>query len=112
MLKKNRRVNLKTEFKRIAQGKRLETEHFVFFTLQTKELHDVRVGVAVAKKNYRHAHERNKVKRICFTVIENVMERLSKGMNLVIMPKLGITRTSTKALIDEINTLHYLYRSH
>jgi|SRR5688500_3529231 ribonuclease P protein component len=112
MLKKELRLNLKTEFKRVAAGKRLETTHFKFFVLKENSNSPVRIGVAVGKKNFRKAHERNKAKRLSFQAIEPHLQNLSKGVNLVIMPKSGVTITPVQELIDEIGTLHYLYKSH
>jgi ribonuclease P protein component len=110
MLKKELRLNLKTDFKRVAAGKRLETAHFIFFLLNDNSKSIARVGVAVSKRNFRRAHERNKAKRISFKAIEANLRNLSKGVNLVIMPKSGVATTPVQELIDEIGTLHYLYK--
>lgn len=112
MLKKTLRLNLKTDFKRVASGKRLETPHFIFFLLQDHSSNLPKVGVAVGKKNFRKAHERNKAKRVSFSVIEAHFKNLSKGLNLVIMPKSGVTTVPIQELIDEIGALHHLYTNH
>lgn len=112
MLKKSLRLNLSTEFKKVAAGRRFETAHFVIFKLDTHESRNARVGVAVGKKHFKRAHERNRAKRLAFQVMESQMDRLSNGVNLVIMPKSGVTQTPIQDLINEINNLHSLYTAH
>lgn len=110
MLKKKLRLNLSLEFKKVASGKRIHSTHFSLFLL--RELHvPARVGIALAKKEFRHSHERNRARRLMSEVVSKNYNRLSNGLQLIIMPKAGILNASINDLTDEFNSITDLYKA-
>lgn len=104
MLPKDKRLNLKSNFTWVARGKRSESSHFkVFANHKTQE--NAKIGISISKKNYAKAHDRNYVKRVIFRIIEGLYPRLSKDLNLIIMPKNGILETTFEKLAIELERL-------
>ncbi len=109
MLIKSQRLNLSTEFKRIAtSGKRIHSTHFSLFLLREGKGPPL-IGIALAKKEFRKAHQRNRARRLISQAVQNQYSRLSKGLNLVIMPKAGVLEVSASELTNEIASISYLY---
>lgn len=61
-----------------------------------------RIGLVVAKKKVRRAHERNRVKRISRESFRLNQYQLV-GLDIVVMPKLGIEQLSNKELHQQLN---------
>lgn len=121
MLKKNQRLNLSESFKSVVkESKRIETAHFKLFiqktdkqslTLRDKNKYP-KVGIALTKKEFRKAHERNRARRLTAQVIGQNYVRLIPNMNLVIIPKASVNQTEVKELLNEIDSIAYLYSTH
>lgn len=110
MLKKSQRLNLKFMFKPImAESKRIETAHFKMYIQKTDKNRFPLVGIALTKKEFRKAHQRNKARRITSDIIAEHYSRLIPKLNLVIMPKASVTTVDKKELVDEIGSIVYLY---
>ncbi len=113
MLKKSQRLNLKYSFKPVmAESKRIETAHFKLFIQKIAENKYPKVGIALTKKEFKHAHERNRARRITSKIIEDHYSRLIPNINLVIMPKGSVMTTDIKELSNEIDSVVYLYSTH
>lgn len=108
MLPKHKRLNLKTNFKWVASGKRFETKNFKVF-VKNGENFEPLVGVAVSTSVFKKSTLRNKAKRISFKVAEKAYPHLRKNTNLVIMPKTGVLETPIKDLEDELKSIRFLY---
>lgn len=89
MLPKSKRLNLKKDFKEVISGPRFDSGYFTLY-IKPSEDKDPKIGVALAKKNFKTAVERNKAKRICFQIFQNHYSNLHRYINLVIMPKAAI----------------------
>ncbi len=110
MLKKSQRINLSQDFKRIASvGKRIHSPHFSIFILKNELNSPPLVGIALAKKEFRRSHQRNRARRLMSEAVFRNYDRLSKGMELVIMPKAGVLQSSAEELTNEFSTISYLY---
>lgn len=108
MLSKDKRLNLTKEFKWVAAGKKYQSANFkLFFRLGENQI--PRVGVALSKRQFKKAHERNAAKRIGFKLSEKIYDRLPNSQNLVIMPNANILSFSPEALEQEINDVKDLY---
>lgn len=96
MLPKSKRLNLKKDFKEMVSGQRFNSGYFTLYIKHSEDI-DPKIGVALAKKNFKSAVLRNKAKRICFQIFQNHYSNLRRNINLVIMPKAAILE---KPLID------------
>lgn len=61
-----------------------------------------RIGLVVAKKKVRRAHERNRVKRISRESFRLNQQKLL-GLDIVVMPKVGIEQISNADLHQQLN---------
>jgi len=89
MLPKPRRLNLKTDFKWVVSGRKLETKFLKLF-LKQGENKIARAGIAVSSKVFRKATERNRARRLTSSAIESIYNRLPKDINIVALPKQGV----------------------
>lgn len=93
MLPKHKRLNLKKDFKWVAQGERKETVNLkVFFRFGDNSI--PKVGIAVSKANFAKAHDRNRAKRIISEAVREIYQSLPKDTNLVIIPKVSVFEQS------------------
>ena len=65
--------------------------HFLFLAKRS-ELPNSRLGLVVAKKKVRRAHERNRVKRLARESFRLHQQQLD-DLDIVIMPKMGVERS-------------------
>ncbi len=90
MLPKPQRLNLKTDFKWVASGKRLETKFLKLF-IKSGENQIARIGIGGSSKTYKKATDRNCARRLTSSAFESIYNRLPKDINIVALPKAGIT---------------------
>ncbi len=100
MLSKNKRLNLKTDFKRVAAGKKLETKYLKLF-IQLGDNQIPKVGIAVSSKIFAKATERNRAKRIVAAAVESLYANLPNNINIIALPKRGVINVkSGDVLLD------------
>ena len=68
------------------------------------------IGIALAKKEFRKSHHRNRARRVVSEAVQRNYDRLSKGLQLVIMPKAGVLEISVEELSNEFGTIPALYK--
>ena len=68
------------------------------------------VGVALAKKEFRKSHQRNRARRLVAEAVQRHYDRLSKGLQLVIMPKAGVLEIPVEELSNEFGAVSPLYK--
>ncbi|MCL4365904.1 ribonuclease P protein component [Patescibacteria group bacterium] len=100
MLSKDKRLNLRKDFKWVASGRKLETKHLkLFIKLGDNEL--PRVGIAVSSKFFKKAAERNRARRLVSVAFESLYSSLPKAINIVALPKTGVSKVkSSDVLLD------------
>lgn len=79
--------------------------HFLFLANWSKQQNS-RLGVIVAKKKVRRAHERNRIKRLTresFRLNQSNLELL----DIVVMPKKGIEAISNEELHQQLQSAWY-----
>ena len=108
MLPKEKRLNLKKNFNFVVSGRKTETPSLRLY-FRKGENQDPLVGIALAKKNFRKATERNKAKRLTSRAIESLYQNLRKGLNLVIMPKREVLQRDQEVLKEELESVKDLY---
>jgi len=100
MLPKNNRLNLKTDFKWVASGKKIDTMFTTLF-VRLGENKTARVGIASSSKVFKKASDRNRARRITAAAFESLYNRLANNINIVALPKSGcIEVKSGNVLID------------
>lgn len=75
--------------------------HFLFLANPTKQTNS-RLGLVVAKKKVRRAHERNRIKRIAresFRLNQHDIDLL----DIVVLPKVGIEQVSNAELHQQLS---------
>lgn len=100
MLSKDRRLNLKKDFKWVALGKKLETKYLKLF-FRPGENEVSRVGIATPGKAFNKASQRNRARRLASAAFEALYSRLPNYINIVALPKTGILEVkSGDVLLD------------
>lgn len=108
MLSKERRLNLKKEFKWVAAGKKVYTERFKIMYRYGENPQPL-VGIALSSQYFRKANKRNRARRLTSKVVENAYGKLRKDLNLVIMPKPEVLNTKQENLSQELEHVKDLY---
>lgn len=74
-----------------------------------------RLGLVVAKKKIRRAHERNRIKRLTRESFR-LFQQIDFPIDIVVMPKMGIEQVSNTELLQQLETawarLQYLAHKH
>lgn len=104
MLPKSQRLNLKTDFKRVAAGLKLETKYLKLF-LKTDENNFARIGIAVSSKTFKNASSRNRARRLTSSAIESLYNRLPKDINIVTLPKLSVLGVKSSDILLDLETV-------
>lgn len=100
MLAKSKRLNLKKDFKWVAQGKKIDTD-FARLFVKSSDNSIPRIGIAVSSKFFKQATERNRAKRLIATAFESLYPDLPPNINIVALPKSGVLEVkSTDVLLD------------
>jgi ribonuclease P protein component len=89
MLSKDRRLNLKTDFKWVASGKKLETGYLKLF-IRIGNNQEPRIGIAVSGRVFNNATDRNRARRLVSAALEALYLNLPKTINIVALPKAGV----------------------
>jgi ribonuclease P protein component len=96
------RIRCAADYKGVFDGAlfKVHQPHFLFLATLTKQPKS-RLGIVVAKKKVRRAHERNRVKRLAresFRLNQHHIDLL----DIVIMPKVGIESVSNVELHKQL----------
>ncbi len=109
MLPKSQRLNLKKDFKWVAAGKKLETPSFkLMFTFNQTNL--PKIGIALNSSYFKKAVLRNRARRLTSQAVQQVYQNLPSGLNLVIMPKLGVLDQSVETLTQELKNVEHQFK--
>ena len=101
MLSKDKRLNLKKDFKWAASGKKLETKHLKLF-VKPGDNELPRVGIAVSGKSFKKAVERNRARRLTSTAFEALYSSLPERVNILVLPKAGVTSVKSSDLLLDL----------
>lgn len=93
------RLRCAADYKGVFDGALLKVHqpHFLFLA-KPSELPNSRLGLVVAKKKVRRAHERNRVKRLARESFRLHQQQLS-DLDIVVMPKAGIDTVPRIAIL-------------
>lgn len=101
MLPKDKRLNLKKDFKWVASGKRLNQHHFNLF-IKYGENEFPKIGIATSKNYFKKATDRNRARRLLSKAVESIYEALPRNINIVALPKVGVIDVKSEELSKEL----------
>lgn len=101
MLSKEKRLNLKKDFKRIASGRKLDTKHLRLF-LKEGDNEVVRIGIATSAKSFKKSSERNRARRLASFAFEALYPKLPSSINIVALPKQGILGVKSQDVLLDL----------
>lgn len=101
MLPKEKRLNLKKDFKWVASGKRLNHHHFSVF-IKYGENEFPKIGIATSKNYFKKATDRNRARRLLSKALESIYEALPHNINIIALPKSGVIDVKSEELLKEL----------
>ena len=98
------RLRCAADYKGVFDGAlfKVHQPHFLFLAKHS-ELPNSRLGLVVAKKKVRRAHERNRVKRLARESFRLHQQQLD-DLDIVVMPKVGIEAVPNAELHQQLQT--------
>ena len=96
------RIHCAADYKSVFDGAlfKVHQPHFLFLA-KISEQPNSRLGIVVAKKKVRRAHERNRVKRLARESFR-LHQQQSNVLDIVVMPKIGIEVISNAELHQQL----------
>ena len=86
MLPKEKRLNLKKDFKWVAAGKKIDAKFAKLFS-RIGDNTNPRIGIAVSSALFKKAVERNRARRLISAALEPLYVKLPKSINIIALPK-------------------------
>ena len=96
------RIHCAADYKSVFDGAlfKVHQPHFLFLAKYTEQPNS-RLGIVVAKKKVRRAHERNRVKRLARESFRLHQQQLDQ-LDIVVMPKNGIDAVPNAELHQQL----------
>lgn len=104
MLSKSKRLNLKTDFKWVATGKKIDSQYLKLF-IKSGDNQTAKIGIALSGKVFTKAVERNRAKRLTSQAFQSLYDSLPKTINIVALPKQGILGVKSGDLLLELEAI-------
>lgn len=101
MLPKSQRLNLKTDFKWVAAGKKIETKYLKLF-IRFGENVSPRVGIAMSSKLFNKASQRNRARRLVSQAFQSSINYLPLTINIIALPKAHIIEVKSKEVLSDL----------
>ena len=98
------RIRTATDYKSVFDGAlfKVHQPHFLFLAKLTEQPKS-RLGIVVAKKKVRRAHERNRVKRLARESFRVHQVQFNTDIDIVVMPKVGIEAITNQELHQQLD---------
>lgn len=104
MLPKDKRLNLKYDFKWVSTGKKIDGSLIKLF-IKPGENNFPRLGISVSAKVFRNATDRNRARRLVSIAFEDLYNRLENNLNIIALPKIGVLEKSSDEVKTEIDKM-------
>lgn len=101
MLPKSHRLNLKTDFKWVASGKKLETKYLKLFVKLGDNPYP-KIGIATSSKFFKKANQRNRARRLVSQAFQSSYSLLPASINIVALPKQGILEVKSQDILNDL----------
>ncbi|MDH2636895.1 ribonuclease P protein component [Acinetobacter nosocomialis] len=100
----DRRVRCAADYKSVFDGAlfKVHQPHFLFLAKFTEQPNS-RLGIVVAKKKVRRAHERNRIKRLARESFRLSQPKFGLDIDVVVMPKVGIETITNAELYQQLD---------
>ena len=100
----DRRVRCAADYKSVFDGAlfKVHQPHFLFLAKLTEQPNS-RLGIVVAKKKVRRAHERNRIKRLARESFRLNQPKFGLDIDVVVMPKVGIETITNAELYQQLD---------
>ncbi len=98
------RIRCAADYKSVFDGAlfKVHQPHFLFLAKLTEQPKS-RLGIVVAKKKVRRAHERNRVKRLARESFRVHQAQFNTDIDIVVMPKVGIEAITNQELHQQLD---------
>lgn len=98
------RVRCAADYKSVFDGAlfKVHQPHFLFLAKFTEQPNS-RLGIVVAKKKVRRAHERNRIKRLARESFRLNQPKFGLDIDVVVMPKVGIETITNAELYQQLD---------
>ncbi|MCY6413764.1 ribonuclease P protein component [Acinetobacter sp. VNH17] len=98
------RIRCAADYKSVFDGAlfKVHQPHFLFLAKLTEQPKS-RLGIVVAKKKVRRAHERNRVKRLARESFRVHQAQFNADIDIVVMPKVGIEAITNQELYQQLD---------
>lgn len=106
MLPKNKRLNLKKDFKWVASGKKLETKYMRLYFRESNPStgSGPKVGIAVSSKVFKKAVDRNRARRLVSQAFQSTIYNLPATVNILGLPKIGILGVKSDDVAKDLDS--------
>jgi len=105
MLAKENRLKKKKDFEKVFQAGKGFKQDFLFLKVLKNNLDKTRFGFIVSKKISNKAVIRNKIKRQLREIIRNRLQRIKKGMDIVLVTLPGIENQEFQEIETSVDIL-------
>lgn len=104
MLSKEKRLNLKKDFKWVASGKKLETRYVKLFVKlgNNPPAGGPKVGIASSGRTFKKASQRNRARRLISAAFEVLYPSLPENLNIIALPKSGILDVKSQDVLSDL----------
>lgn len=102
MLPKNKRLNLRTEYKSVVAGAARKEGRFLSLFLKIGENDFSRVGISLSGKTLKRSHERNRARRLVSSAVEAIYTELPVNASIIITPKPEILNQKSQAVKEDL----------
>lgn len=104
MLSKDKRLNLKKDFKWVASGQKIESPLFKLFIKEGSNT-KARVGIAVSGQVFKKASERNRSRRLISKGFEVLYTKLPENINIIALPKVRVVEVKSNDVAKELEKI-------
>lgn len=104
MLPKPHRLNLKTDFKWVASGRKVE-DNLVKLFIKSGDKSEARVAISTSAKVFKDAHDRNRARRLLSHAFEELYPQFPQGINIIALPKQGVILLKSEEVLLSLTSL-------
>ena len=101
MLPKDKRLNLKKDFKRVASGRKIESKYLKLF-LNEGDNTAPRIGIAISSKSFPKANMRNRARRLVSAAFQALYSQLPTNILIVALPKQGVIEVKSGDILSDL----------
>lgn len=104
MLSKSKRLNLKKDFKWVAQGKSV-SDTIVKLMIRFGDNQFPKVGIAVSSQTFKKAVKRNRARRLISKGFEILYDKLPGKINIIALPRAAILEKDANKVQKQLEEL-------